>query len=140
MVKVSDFMTKNVVTISPEASVLDASNLMADKNIGSVVVVEGAVPIGILTERDIIVGVVSKRLLPDKTLVKDVMSKPLVTCTPECNIDEAASLMQAHKIKHLPVVKGDALVGIFTTYDLMVARSHEYDRIQATLAELMKEK
>ncbi|MEM3449627.1 MAG: CBS domain-containing protein [Candidatus Methanomethyliaceae archaeon] len=140
MAKVSDFMTKNVVTISPEASVLDASNLMADKNIGSVVVVEGAVPIGILTERDIIVGVVSKRLLPDKTLVKDVMSKPLVTCTPECNIDEAASLMQAHKIKHLPVVKGDALVGIFTTYDLMVARSHEYDRIQATLAELMKEK
>jgi CBS domain-containing protein len=63
-----------------------------------------------------------------------------VTCTPECNIDEAASLMQAHKIKHLPVLKGRELVGIFTTYDLMVARSHEYDRIQATIAELMKEK
>lgn len=140
MARVSDFMTKKVVTVSPEASVLDASHLMADKNIGSVVVVEGTVPIGIITERDVIASVVSKHLSPDKTFVKDVMSKPLVTCTPECNIDEAATLMQAHKIKHLPVVKGGALVGIFTTYDLMVARGHEYDRIQATLAELMKEK
>ncbi|MEM3883262.1 MAG: CBS domain-containing protein [Candidatus Methanomethyliaceae archaeon] len=140
MAKVSEFMTKKVVTISPEASVLDASVLMAEKNIGSVVVVDGKIPVGIVTERDIIAGVVSKRLSPEKTLVKDVMSKPLVTCTPDCNIDEAASLMQAHKIKHLPVVRGEELIGIFTTYDLMVARGHEYDRIQATIAELMKEK
>ncbi len=140
MARVSEFMTKRVVTISPEASVLDASLLMSEKNIGSVVVVEGDIPVGIVTERDIIAGVVSKRLPPEKTLVKEVMSKPLVACPPECNIDEAASLMQAHKIKHLPVVKGQELVGIFTTYDLMVARSHEYDRIQATIAELMKEK
>ncbi|MCQ5362549.1 MAG: CBS domain-containing protein [Candidatus Methanomethylicia archaeon] len=140
MAKVSEFMTKKVVTISPEASVLEASLLMSEKNIGSVVVAEGDIPVGIVTERDIIAGVVSKRLPPESTHVKDIMSKPLVTCTPECNIDEAASLMQAHKIKHLPVLKGRELVGIFTTYDLMVARSHEYDRIQATIAELMKEK
>lgn len=139
MPKVSEFMTKKLITISPEASVFDATRLMSEKNIGSVIVVEGKRLVGIITERDILT-VVSSRLSPEKTQVKEIMSKPVVTCTPECNIDEAASLMQAHKIKHLPVVKGDELVGIFTTYDLMVARSHEYDRIQATIAELMKEK
>lgn len=140
MAKVSEFMTKKLVTVSPEASIFDVSCLMGDKNIGSVVIVEGKVPVGIVTERDIIAGVISKRLPPEKTTAGEIMSKPLITCTPECNIDEAASLMQAHKIKHLPVVKGNELVGIFTTYDLMVARGHEYDRIQATIAELMKEK
>ncbi len=140
MAKVSEFMTKKVVAVSPEASVFDVSCLMGDKNIGSVVIVEGRIPVGIVTERDIIAGVISKRLPPEKTTAGEIMSKPLVTCTPECNIDEAASLMQAHKIKHLPVVRGNELVGIFTTYDLMVARGHEYDRIQATIAELMKEK
>ncbi|MGC8936153.1 MAG: cyclic nucleotide-binding/CBS domain-containing protein [Candidatus Methanomethylicaceae archaeon] len=139
MRKVSEFMTKKLVTISPEASVFEASRLMSEKNIGSVIVVEGKRLVGIITERDVLT-MVSSRLSPEKTQVKEIMSKPVVACTPECNIDEAASLMQAHKIKHLPVVKGDELVGIFTTYDLMVARSHEYDRIQATIAELMKEK
>ncbi|MGQ9759253.1 MAG: CBS domain-containing protein [Candidatus Methanomethylicaceae archaeon] len=70
-------------------------------------VLDGKTPVGIVTERDILMRVVSKHLSPESTLVRDIMSKPLITCGPECSLDEAASLMQSHKIKHLPVLKAN---------------------------------
>jgi CBS domain-containing protein len=140
MPKVSEFMTKNVVTVSPETSIYEASRIMTEKSIGGLIVLENEVPVGIITERDIVTRVISKKSDPKKILVKDKMSKPVVACTPECGVYEAASLMQLYKIKRLPILKGTELVGIFTSYDLMIARGQEFDNIQATLAELMKEK
>ncbi|MBM5805243.1 MAG: CBS domain-containing protein [Candidatus Verstraetearchaeota archaeon] len=140
MPKVSEFMTQNVVTTSPEASIYETSCVMTEKNIGSLVVLENKVPVGIITERDVIRRVISKKDDPTKTLVRSIMSKPIVACAPECSLEEAASLMRQHKIKRLAVLKGAELVGMFTSYDLMIAIGREFDMLQATLTELTKEK
>jgi CBS domain-containing protein len=118
MPSVSDIMTKDVVSIGANNSVFTAAELMSKNEVGCLVVVDNEKPIGIITERDIVRRFVAKKL-PLETKVTDVMSKSLITINPEASLKEAARVMSSNKIRRLPVLKQEKLVGIVVSADFV---------------------
>ncbi len=118
MPTVKDIMTKNVVSIGVNNSVFEASELMNSKRVGCLVIMDGEVPIGIVTERDIVRRVVAKKL-PLDTKVSEIMSTSLITVDPDASLKEAARLMSSNKIRRLPVLKQNRLVGIVVAADFV---------------------
>jgi CBS domain-containing protein len=118
MPKIKDIMTKDVVSIDINDSVFKAAELMSSNQLGCLVVVDGEMPVGIVTERDIVRRVVAKRL-PLNTKINAVMSKSLITVDPDASLKEAARLMSANKIRRLPVSKDNKLVGIVVAADFV---------------------
>ena len=98
-----------VWTIGPEATVYEALTLMAEKDVGALLVVEGARLAGVLSERDYARKVVLKGKASRETLVREIMSAGVVTVRPEQTIDECMALMTSHRIRHLPVVEAGQL-------------------------------
>jgi CBS domain-containing protein len=118
MPTVKDIMTKEVVTIDVEKSVFEAAQLMAAKELGCLIVMDKALPVGIITERDIVRRIVAKRGSADLK-VSEVMSKTLITVDPDTSLKEAARVMSTNKIRRLPVLKQDKLVGIVVSSDFV---------------------
>jgi len=117
---VKGYMQKKVITIAPEKSMMDVAKIMSDKSISCVVVVEGNKPVGIVTERDLTRTIVRDRdLTPVK--VRDIMSKPVISISPDTNIVHAARQMNEKNIRRFPIVKGEKLVGLITETDIMRA-------------------
>jgi acetoin utilization protein AcuB len=114
---VSDYMTANPLTVSPEESLAAAQAKMNSRRIRELPVVDAEGPIGMLTDRDIRqhVGFLQQ------TKVNAAMSTPLVTVSPSSTLEQAAQLVLEHKIGGLPVIDGGKLVGIITTSDLLGA-------------------
>ncbi|HXZ98257.1 MAG TPA: CBS domain-containing protein, partial [Candidatus Acidoferrum sp.] len=97
----------------------NAARTMLERKIGCVVVVEREKVVGIVTESDL-VRCAASGLDPSRTLVKDVMASPPVTCTPQAPVEEAYAHMRRNNIRHLPIVdKAGTLVGIVTMKDLV---------------------
>lgn len=111
--KVSEIMNKAIV-IEEDINLRQAAKVMSDKNIGSLIVMKGEKIIGIITERDIMKNV---NKLGEK--ISSVMSKEVITIEHNESLDNAAILMAEHKIKRLPVIKKNELVGIVTATDLL---------------------
>lgn len=106
-------------TIPPTATVLEATQLMNDRRIGALVVMEGARVTGIFTERDVLRRVVARELLPTATLVRDVMTREVVCATPDMDMDEASTIMRDRRIRHLPICdKQGSLLGLISIGDL----------------------
>jgi CBS domain-containing protein len=106
-----------VWTVGPDQTVFEALRLMADKDIGALVVVQDDKIVGMLSERDyarkiILLGKASK-----DTLVKEIMSFPVFTIHPDQTIEEAMEMMTHHRIRHLPVVEDDHLIGMVSIGD-----------------------
>lgn len=118
MPKIKDVMTKNVVTVEPEDRTLDAAVKMKEKGIGALIVVSKGSPVGILTERDLVRNVIATKKDPESTRIVDIMSKPLITTTPNATMKEAAKKMMINDVRRLPVVTNGKLVGIITVADL----------------------
>ncbi|MCS7116251.1 MAG: CBS domain-containing protein [Nitrososphaerota archaeon] len=118
MIKVKDVMSKDLVTIEADKSVLDAARLMAKKGVGCLIIVSGGKAIGIITERDLVSRVLAEPFDPAKVLVSDVMSTPIFTISSDQTLNEAAEIMLKYKVRRLPVVDGGVLVGIVTATDL----------------------
>jgi len=118
MPAVKDIMTKNVISIGVNNSVFEAAELMSSNRVGCLVIMDGEVPIGIVTERDIVRRVVAKKLALD-TKVSEIMSKSLITIDPDASLKEAARLMSSNKIRRLPVLKQNRLVGIVVAADFV---------------------
>ena len=116
MPTVKDLMTKNVVTIDADKTVVEAAVLMSENDIGDLVVVENNAPVGIVTERDIVRRVLAERKSVN-TKVSEVMTTPLKVIDPDAPIKEAARRMVNRKIRRLPVIKDNKLVGILTAAD-----------------------
>ncbi|MEM0095078.1 MAG: CBS domain-containing protein [Candidatus Bathyarchaeia archaeon] len=119
---VKDVMVTDVVTVEPNVNVRRAVRAMNDFEIGCLIVVEAGRVVGVLTERDVLKRVVDEGRNPDKTLVKEVMSKPPITINPDADLEDAIELMFKHKIKKLPVVENGKLVGLVTFTDLVRAQ------------------
>ncbi|RWX72747.1 MAG: hypothetical protein Metus_1606 [Candidatus Methanosuratincola subterraneus] len=119
MKKVKELMTKDVVTINKEKTIVEAAQVIGDKGVGSLVITDNGNIVGVLTERDIITKCVAKGCEPSKTKVSEIMSSPVVAIDPEADIIDAAKLMVSKMIRRLPVLEGGKLVGIITTYDLV---------------------
>ncbi|KRT67007.1 MAG: hypothetical protein XU11_C0002G0086 [Candidatus Dadabacteria bacterium CSP1-2] len=111
---------KKVVTVRPDDTVVKAAKLMEEKNVGSVVVVENRKPVGILTDRDIAIRVVAKKADINSILVKDVMTKKIVTGRDNQRVAELAKVMHENGIRRVPIVnKKGMLSGIITLDDLL---------------------
>ena len=116
MPTVKDLMTKNVVTIDSDKTVAEAAVLMSENDIGDLVVIQNNTPVGIITERDFVRRVLAEKK-PASTKVYEVMTAPLKVIDPDAPIKEAARRMVNRKIRRLPVIKDNKLVGILTAAD-----------------------
>lgn len=118
MVFVRDVMTRDVVVVDPDRSILEAAKRMAAKKIGALVVVEHGRPIGLVTDREILWRVTAKSKNPAKVAVRDVMTKPVVTVSPLTTLRAAARTMLDQKTRWLVVTRLDDVEGIVTASDL----------------------
>jgi CBS domain-containing protein len=118
VVSVADAMEKKVLAASPNTTVAKAAKMMADRGVGSIVIVKGKKPVGILTERDLLMKVLSVDLVPSKVHVGKIMSAPIISIGPNVDITEAARVMAKNNIRRLPVVEHGKLVGIVTASDI----------------------
>ena len=128
MANVQDLLNRKgteVECIGAEATVFDAAERMNARKIGSLVVLDGDLPVGIVTERDILQRVVAARLPPDDTSVADVMTRELICCQSNTTVDEARGVMKNRRIRHMPVVSVDGrLVGLISIGDLNAHENH----------------
>jgi CBS domain-containing protein len=118
MPSVKDIMTKDVVSVNVNQTVYEAAELMSSKGIGCLVIVEGEAPVGMITERDLVRRILAKKL-PYDVKVSEIMTKKLITVDPDMSLKEAARLMSTNKIRRLPVVKENKLVGIVVASDFI---------------------
>ncbi|MEM4281659.1 MAG: CBS domain-containing protein [Candidatus Caldarchaeum sp.] len=118
---VKEIMADNVVTVSADDSVYAAARLMAEKGVGSCVVVKDEKPVGIVTERDVVRKVVAVGLSPKRTRVERIMSSPLIVVGENTSIADAAAIMAGHRVRRLVVVRDDRLAGVVSVTDLVRA-------------------
>jgi len=117
--KFEKMMVKNVVTAKANVTAKRAIEVMNEHEIGCLVVVNGEKPVGIVTERDMLKGIIHKLKEPEKTSVIDMTSKPLIAAASKMNAEDTAKLMFERKIKELPIVENGRLVGLVTLTDLI---------------------
>ncbi len=110
---------KHTKSIDHGETARKAASLMKRHNIGSLVVTNSNKAKGIITERDLLNKVTAENKTPSKIKVKDIMSKSLITIGPDESLDDAVYLMLKHKIKRLPVVKDDELLGILSSTEIV---------------------
>jgi CBS domain-containing protein len=109
----------NVWSIAPEATVFEALQLMADKNVGSLLVTEQSRLVGIITERDYSRKVVLKGRSSKETAVKEILSGQVVHVGPTQSVEECMRLMTGHRVRHLPVLDGSRILGVISIGDLV---------------------
>jgi CBS domain-containing protein len=118
----SDVMTKDVVTCTPQTTITEVAQLMKNEDIGPVLVVDNndsRTLVGIITDRDIVLKVIADGQDPETTRVGEAMSKKLVTCYPDDNVDTAMKAMAQFQLRRIPVVEENMkLVGIISQADL----------------------
>ena len=134
-----DSMKRDIVIVSPDDSVKKAADMMASKGIGCVISVEGNKPLGIITERDIVRKVVHKERNPDKTLVRDVMSRKIISLDSGRSIQEAVDTLEKKRIKKLPIIEHDKLIGIVTMTDLLISLGGIENEESENLKKLVKD-
>jgi len=136
MPTVHDLMARKgveTVSILPTDTVLEAAQRMNERGIGGLLVLEAGQLVGIFTERDILRRVVALNRDPETTLVKTVMTSPVITCLPETSVEECGAIMTLRRIRHLPVADARGLIGIVTSGDVLAFR---VDEQQATIKYL----
>ncbi len=130
MKKVADILAKknrNVISVSPDLTVLNALQLMADQNIGSLMIMENSVFLGIMTERDYSRKVVLKGKSSTETTVKEIMSTDFPRITPKDTVEYCMQLLSDRNLRYLPVFDGEEVCGIISINDAVTAtiRSQE---------------
>lgn len=115
---VKDIMTKSVISVDASMTVNEAAKMMENSKVGSVVVMENNQPIGIMTDRDFAIKIAA-HAYPIFTKIKQVMSTPLISVRSDELAWHAADKMYSNKIRTLPVVKDDEVVGVITATDLV---------------------
>jgi CBS domain-containing protein len=122
MILVRHVMTSDPTTLRPDRSAADAAGLMEQYDIGAIPLVDEAGRLcGIVTDRDLVLRVLSRERDPKATALGDIATRATVTTTPDAGIADARHLMAEHRIRRLPVVKEERLVGMVALGDLAVA-------------------
>lgn len=116
--KLLDSIGRNVDTVSPDETVYDALALMAEKEIGALVVVDKGKMVGILSERDYARKIILKGKSSKKTKVREIMTKDVIHVSPANKVGKCLSLMTKNRIRHIPVLEEDRLVGLLTIEEI----------------------
>lgn len=127
---------EEVVSVTADATIAAAANVMQDENVGSVLVTEDDALVGILTDRDVAVRVTAEGRDPAETLVRDVMTEDLLTVTIEEEISDLIEAMGEHEVRRIPVMDGDEVAGIVTLDDIVVLLAVEHQSISAELQSI----
>jgi CBS domain-containing protein len=126
----------HVLSIGPDATVLDAALLMNEHKVGSLLVMAAGRVGGIITERDLLSRVVARRRDPATTPVHEAMTTEVVCCRPETTVDEARAVMKNRRIRHMPVLDGgDELLGLVSIGDLNAHLTHDQEATISILHE-----
>ncbi len=112
---------QSILAVTPNHMVIEALELMAEKNIGAVLVMDGPKLVGIFSERDYARKGIIQGRKAKSTPVTEVMSANMITITPQMNIRECMNLMTTKRVRHLPVMDGDQVVGLLSIGDLVNA-------------------
>jgi CBS domain-containing protein len=110
---------QNVWSVSPDACVYDAIEIMADKHVGALMVVFEGVLVGVVSERDYARKVILQGKSSKETLVKEIMTSPAIFVTPDQTVEDGMRIMTDEHIRHLPVVEGGILLGVVSIGDLV---------------------
>ncbi|MEJ2241521.1 MAG: CBS domain-containing protein [Candidatus Bathyarchaeota archaeon] len=116
---VKDVMTKDVKKVGRDTNMQAVINMMNEFEISSIVIIQNDKPVGIVTHKDILLEIVKQNFAPIAITAQHVMSAPLTIIDENASLEEAAKLMTEKKIKKLPVVKNEKLVGIITSMDIV---------------------
>jgi CBS domain-containing protein len=134
-----DVMKANVITVSPSTPVSEAALLMRNEDIGALVVVDTAGrPVGIVTDRDIVISIVADGDNPADFVVEDIMSKNLHLVQEDESIFEILKILGKHSIRRVPVLKKGKLVGIVSVDDLIVVITTELSNLASALSSTSK--
>ena len=110
---------RQVFSIAPEMTVFEAIQLMAEKNVGALLVMSGDELLGIVSERDYTRKVALKGRSSRETTVRDIISLPIISATQDHSVEECMRLMTHHRIRHLPVLDGKNIAGVVSIGDLV---------------------
>jgi CBS domain-containing protein len=121
---IREVMTPNPRTVAPTDSIQNAARIMRQEDTGAVPVVDNGRPVGILTDRDIVIRAVADGGELSRP-VSEIVTEGIIAATPDMTTREAAELMSEHQIRRLPVVENDRLVGIVSLGDLAVKDAHD---------------
>jgi len=123
----------DIFWLSPEATVYEAVAMMADKGVGALLVIAAGKLAGIVSERDYARKVILKGKHSHEILVKEIMTSPVFTVTPEHSIEDCMRVITTHRIRHLPVMDGDALKGMISIGDvvrsIISAQAHTIEQL-----------
>ena len=115
---VKNYMRKDISTIGDRASVTEAAKAMSKSGRGFLIILKDGQPAGIVTEHDLVNKIIASEKDPNKVLVAEIMSSPLITIDPDEDLLKASELMQKHNIRRLPVVKNGIIYGVLTARDI----------------------
>jgi len=115
---VKDLMSTNINVFENESTALEVAKAMSDCDVDYVIVVQSRKPTGIITERDVIVRMLTQGLDPKVVIARAIYTNPLVTIEETATVNEAAELMKEWKIKHLPVTRNGRIAGMLTYLDI----------------------
>lgn len=118
MAQIRDIMQKKVITVESQKSSLDAAKILKEKDISFLVVINQNVPVGIITERDLVRKIVAENKDPSKTPISDIMSHKFRSVEPTTEIEDAVQKMLNYNIRRLVVLENNKLVGVVTQTDL----------------------
>lgn len=134
LILVRDVMSKEVKVVRPDTTVKEVVATMNKFDIGSIIVVQGGRPVGIITERDILRRLVEPCLAPETLTARHIMTSPVTTISETVALEEAAKLMAKKRVKKLPVMDNEKLVGIITFTDIVT----KVPTLLSILEELMR--
>jgi len=134
-----DILNRDVITIGPTASVSEAAYLMMREEIGSLVIVDDErFPVGIITDRDLVISVIAGGEIPEEIVVEQVMTKELVCVDEDADLMDILSTLSEYSIRRMPITKDGKLVGIVSVDDLIVVIATELVNLAMALSSKSK--
>ena len=133
--KIKEIMTTDVETCMPESTLQEVASKMREINVGSIPICEDGRLVGIVTDRDIVIRGLAEQI-PSDAPVSEILSAEVITGTEDLTVEEAAELMASHKIRRLPIVAGNQVIGIVSLGDLAIRDVSANHYAESTIIEI----